>query len=77
MLTQSVFYPYQSPSPPVRAALDQAVAGVYLHGNRVKVAVIYTAEDLGSVPSLFGQPADYAHFLAIELGLWYAAHSSS
>jgi hypothetical protein len=72
LLTQSVFYPYESPSPPVRAALDQAVDGVYLHGNRVKVAVIYSAEDLGSIPSLFGQPADYAHFLAIELGLWYA-----
>lgn len=72
LLTQSVFYPYESPSPPVRAALDQAVDGVYLHGNRVKVAVIYSSEDLGSIPSLFGQPADYAHFLAIELGLWYA-----
>jgi hypothetical protein len=72
LLTQSVFYPYESPSPPARAALDQAVDGVYLRGNRVKVAVIYSSEDLGSIPSLFGQPADYAHFLAIELGLWYA-----
>ena len=35
-------------------------------GDRVKVALIYTAEDLGAIPSLFGQPGEYA-----QLGLWY------
>jgi hypothetical protein len=47
------------------------IDGVYAHGNRVKVALIYNQTDLGSIPSLFGRPADYARFLAIELGLWY------
>ena len=28
-------------------------------GDRVKVALIYTAEDLGAIPSLFGQPGEY------------------
>jgi hypothetical protein len=71
LLNENVYLPYQSPSPAAAAALQQAAANVYLHGNRVKVAVIYDAEDLGAIPSLFGQPADYAHFLGIELGLWY------
>ena len=44
---------------------------VYAHGNRLRVALIYDQSDLGSVGSLFGRPDDYAHFLAIELGLWY------
>jgi hypothetical protein len=44
---------------------------VYARGERVKVAVIATVEDLGAIPTLFGQPAEYAHFLGVELGLWY------
>jgi len=71
LLEQSVYFPYGSPSQSVRAALQQAVDGVYAHGGRVKVALIYTQTDLGAIPSLFGKPADYAHFLGIELGLWY------
>jgi hypothetical protein len=71
LLNENVYLPYQSPSAAVAAALQQAAASVYLDGNRVKVAVIYDAEDLGAIPSLFGQPSDYAHFLGIELGLWY------
>ena len=71
LLTQNVYVPYQSPSPTVRDALARAVDDVYVHGDRVKVALIYSAEDLGSIPSLFGQPADYARFLGVELALWY------
>ncbi len=72
LLERSVFLPYEAPALPVAAALEQAVESVYAHGDRVKVAVIATREDLGSVPSLFARPADYAQFLGIELGLWYA-----
>ena len=71
LLTQSVYVPYQAPSPTVLDALARAVDDVYVHGNRVKVALIYSEEDMGSIPSLFGQPADYARFLGVELGLWY------
>jgi hypothetical protein len=71
LLTQNVSFPYQSPSSAVSADLGRSVDDVYLHGNRVKVALIYTADDLGSIPSLFGKPTDYARFLGTELGLWY------
>jgi hypothetical protein len=71
LLEQSVYFPYSAPSSSAEAALQQAVDGVYAHGDRVKVAVIANQTDLGAIPSLFGRPADYAHFLGIELGLWY------
>jgi hypothetical protein len=71
LLEQNVFFPYTPPSQPARLALQQAVDGLYAHGNRIKVALIYDQADLGSVSSLFGHPADYAHFLGIELGYWY------
>jgi hypothetical protein len=47
------------------------VDDVYANGDRVKVALIFDLTDLGSVGALFGKPDDYAHFLSIELGLWY------
>jgi hypothetical protein len=71
LLDQSVFLPYDAPSQSARLALQQAVGHVYAEGNRIKVAVIGDQTDLGSIPSLFGHPADYAHFLGIELGHWY------
>jgi hypothetical protein len=71
LLEQSVYFPYTAPSQGAQAALQQAVDAVYARGGRVKVALIYTPTDLGAIPSLFGKPEDYAHFLGIELGLWY------
>ena len=71
LLLRNVFLPYEAPSPSVAGALEQAANAVYLHGDRLKVAVIYSRDDLGAIPSLFGQPAQYAQFLGIELGLWY------
>jgi hypothetical protein len=37
----------------------------------VKVALVYAVDDLGAIPSLFGQPGEYARFLGVELALWY------
>jgi hypothetical protein len=71
LLLQNVYLPVQAPSQSASAALDQAADEVYAHGDRVKVALIYTVDDLGAIPSLYGKPDDYAHFLGIELGLWY------
>ena len=71
LLTQNVSFPYQPPSSAVSAELGRTVDDVYFHGNRIKVALIYTADDLGSIPSLFGNATDYARFLGTELGLWY------
>jgi hypothetical protein len=71
LLEQSVYSPYDVPSHSATVALQHVVDGVFAHGNRVKVALIYDQTDLGAIPSLFGHPADYAHFLGTELGLWY------
>jgi hypothetical protein len=71
LLEESVFFPYSAPSHSARLGLQHAVGGVYARGNRIKVALIYDQTDLGSIPSLFGHPDDYAHFLGIELGNWY------
>jgi hypothetical protein len=71
LVTQDVFLPSEVPSAASSAGLESAIAGVYQAGNRIKVAVIYSAADLGSVPSLFGNPVDYAHFLGIEISSWY------
>ncbi len=72
LLEQSVYFSYSSPSQGAEAALQQTVDGVYAQGSRIKVALIYSQTDLGAIPSLFGKPTDYAHFLGIELGQWYA-----
>jgi hypothetical protein len=71
LISRNVYFPYSSPTPAARTGLQRAVDDVYAHGNRLRVALIYDATDMGSVGSLFGKPDDYAHFLAIELGLWY------
>jgi len=71
LVLQNVYFPYRSPSAAARAALERVANGVYARGDRVKVALIYAVEDLGAIPSLFGQPDEYARFLAVELGLWY------
>lgn len=71
LLQQSVYFPYTAPAQSAANALQQTVDGVYAQGGRIKVALIYDQTDLGAIPSLFGKPTDYAHFLGIELGLWY------
>ena len=71
LLEQSVYFPSIAPSRSAQVPLQQVVSGVYAHGNRIKVALIYDQTDLGAITSLFGHPSDYAHFLGVELGLWY------
>ena len=71
LLLQNVYFPMQAPSAGAESALEQAVDAVYAHGDRVKVALVYSAQDLGAIPSLYGKPSDYARFLGTELGLWY------
>ena len=68
---QNVYFPYRRPRRPRAPTLDRAADAVYARGDRVKVALIYATDDLGAIPSLFGEPAEYAHFLGVELGLWY------
>ncbi len=67
LIQQDVFLPYPPPSPAAEHALDAAVRSVSAKGDRVKVAVIASRQDLGAVPSLFGHPQQYASFLAAEI----------
>lgn len=71
LLLQNVYIPNQAPSPALATALRLAVGQVYARGDRLKVALVYDATDLGAIPSLYGKPSEYAHFLGVELGLWY------
>jgi hypothetical protein len=67
---QNTFTPY--PPPANAAALAASVQKVFESGHRLRVAVIVTRRDLGSIPSLFGKANAYARFLGQELGAFYA-----
>lgn len=54
-----------------KTALLRQLATANLHGHRLRVAVIATRADLGSVTALWGQPQAYAEFLGRELSLAY------
>ena len=69
LLGQNVFYPDQSPS--VSASLMRTLNGATAAAAKahfpIKVAIISGPLDLGVVPSLYGQPQNYAHFLDQEI----------
>jgi uncharacterized protein GlcG (DUF336 family) len=69
--TDSVYFPINQPSQDAESALTSAVSAVYANGDRVKVAVIATPDDLGAIPSLMNKPDDYAKFLGQELAGFY------
>ena len=71
LFQEHVYIPYPAPPPNDVTTLKQAVARAYAKGYRVKVAVIATRLDLGSVPELFGKPDEYASFLGAELRGFY------
>jgi hypothetical protein len=69
LLQQDVFLPYQPQvCKQVKTALDTATRRSSAVGYPVKVAVIGSITDLGSVPQFFGRPSAYADFLGRELG---------
>ena len=71
LYSANVYLPYDPPSGSAERALKQAVDSVYARHFRVKVAVIAAQDDLGSVPSLWGHPTEYAKFLGVELDSFY------
>jgi hypothetical protein len=72
LLTQDVYVPYPAPSTSVTDPLMKTVAAAFAKGYRVKVAVIATKTDLGSVPELYDKPKEYAKFLGTEIEQLYA-----
>jgi hypothetical protein len=72
LLTYQVFYPYYSNTP--KASLKElttTVADANKRGYTIRVAVITSPYDLGSLSALWGKPQPYASFLALELGIAY------
>jgi len=62
-----VYLPLEPVTPALAQQLKDAVAAANKGGLKIKVALIATAADLGSVPSLFGMPGQYSRFLGAEL----------
>jgi hypothetical protein len=72
LLTYQVFYPYYSNTPKGSLkVLQSTVADANKRGYHIRVAVITSPYDLGSVSSLWHKPQPYARFLAIELSFAY------
>ena len=72
LATQQLFLPQDAAAPPAQQAhltalLQEAARG----GYPIRVALIASATDLGSVTALWNQPQNYAQFLGQELGLVY------
>jgi len=58
-------------TPPAQKALSEVVAKANKAGYPIRIAVISSEYDLGSVSVLWGKPRTYARFLGIELSLAY------
>jgi hypothetical protein len=72
LVTEDVFVPYGSKLPVAKAVqFANLVHDAKAHGYNVKVALIATPYDLGSVTSLWRQPQRYAQFLGQELFFVY------
>lgn len=71
LVYQPVFFPYHPAPGALRRELNGLVRSANQQGYRIRVAVIQSRRDLGSVPMLFGRPSVYARFLSSELSaIW-------
>jgi hypothetical protein len=67
LVSQPVFLSYDAKIPPaLQSKLVAAVTSANKNGFPLKVALIWSRYDLGSVPELFGKPKTYARFLDAE-----------
>jgi hypothetical protein len=75
LVSQQVFLSYDAKIPaPLQRKLVAAVASANKNGFPLKVALIWSSYDLGSVPELFGKPKTYARFLdAEDSKCWWGA----
>jgi hypothetical protein len=72
LITDQVFYPYYSNTPKAGVTkLTQTVAAANKDGYTIRVAVITSPYDLGSVSALWHKPQPYARFLSLELAFAY------
>jgi hypothetical protein len=72
LLRRQVFFPYDAKFPGKRQAQFAAlVAAANRAGFKIRVALIASSYDLGSVTALNGKPRTYARFLGEELAFVY------
>lgn len=72
LITDQVFYPYYSNVPKAGVTqLKSTVAAANKRGYTIRVAVITSPYDLGSVSALWTKPQPYARFLSLELAFAY------
>jgi hypothetical protein len=72
LATQSVFLPQDAGLPlPQQGQLTELVRASASDGYAIRVALIASRSDLGSVTELWRQPQTYARFLGQELALVY------
>jgi hypothetical protein len=72
LLSEPIFLPIDHPVSANKAsAFQKLVLGAEKSGLEIKVAVISSPYDLGSVPILYGTPQRYADFLGQELFYYY------
>jgi hypothetical protein len=69
---EKVFLPYDAKfSPRQSAELTALIAATNKAGFKIRVAVIWSDYDMGSVTTLWRKPRTYAKFLGLELGFVY------
>jgi len=72
LLGSKVFLPYDAKFPPRQAAEFTAlVNGANRAGFAIRVAILWSDYDMGSVTSLWRKPHTYAKFLGLELSFVY------
>ena len=72
LLVSPAFVPPDDGIPPASAKqLTTVLADAKKHGYVIRVALIKTRYDMGSVTVLYGKPKQYAHFLGQELYFVY------
>ena len=72
LLVDKVFLPFDAKIPKSQQAeLTGVVDAANKAGFPIRVAVIATTYDMGSVTSLYRRPRTYARFLGLELGFVY------
>jgi hypothetical protein len=72
LLGSRVFLPYDAKFPPKQAAqLTALIAATNKAGYTIRVAIIWSDYDMGSVTSLWRKPRTYAKFLGLELSFVY------
>jgi hypothetical protein len=73
LLYQPIYFPYQPAPAAVKRRLTGLVRSANSQGYQIRVAVVQSPRDLGSVPELYGKPSVYARFLSSELtSAWHS-----